>query len=205
MAVAQQVVRGQVAAKLVVVAHAVTAHAVDKTVNHHKRNGQLCEIVHQLLIGGELVRDHKEDAIHSAVHQQADQLGVALGGTNGVGDEQQVSPLAAENLEVVGKRGKVAALDVGHDQPKRARLLHHEAAGDLVGDVVLATRDLLDATSVLLAHATRSVVENERHRGGRKPHLARDVLERHLCHVIPPIEEPGQEGSPQARTRQTQQ
>ena len=163
---AQQVVRREVSAKLVVVAHAVAAHAIKKAVDHHERHRQLRKVIDELSVGGELVRDHEEDPVDTAVHQQPHQLDIALGGSDRVCDQQQVALLAAENLEAVGERGKVSALDVGHDKPKRMRLLHDQAAGNLVGNVVLTLRDLLDATAVLLAHATRSVVEDERDRGG---------------------------------------
>ena len=174
------------AALLVVEADAVSRHPFNHAVDHHERYGQLSQGADEARVGGKLVGDHDEEAVHASVHEQADELGVALGAL-GVGDEQGVAVLAAPALEAAGKRREEAALDVGHDESQRVGSLHHEAARNLVGHVALAPRDLLDALLVRRGDLARPVVEYERDGRGRESDLVRDVSERHLArHVRTP-------------------
>ena len=185
MSAPEQIRSGQVAALLVVEAHAVAVEPLDKAVDHHVGNGQLLEDRLEAARVAQLVGDDDKEAVDAAIDEQADEVGVVVGAVVGVGDEQQVSPLAAGYLEGAGKRREEARLDVGHDEAERLGVLRDKAARDLVGDVALLARDLLDAGAALGADLARPVVEHERYGGGRKAHLARYVLERDLGHANP--------------------
>ena len=126
MTVLEQVTRRQVTAHLGVESHLVADKAVNEAARHHIGNRQLREDLEQVGVGRELVGHDDEQAIDPTVHKQAHQLGVVGRRVVGVGDEQGIPTLAAPDLEVLGKRGEEAVLDVGNDEPERMGVLGHE-------------------------------------------------------------------------------
>ena len=126
---------------------------------------------------GELVTHHQKDAVDAARHQLAQQLQIVLGTSTRAGNKERVAVLAAALFQAAGERGKKSALDVGNDKAQRARLAHNQAARDLVRNIVVARRDLLDELAVFFRDATGPIIENKRDRRGGKPHLLGDLLE----------------------------
>ena len=126
---------------------------------------------------GELVAYDQEDAINAARHQLAQQLQIVIGASARAGNKECVTVLTAALFQTAGERSKKAALDVRDDKAKRARLAHNQATRDLVRNIMVARRDLLDELAVFFRDATRPIIENKRHRRGGKPHLLGDLLE----------------------------
>ena len=125
----------------------------------------------------ELVAYHQEDTIDAARHQLAQQFQVVVGASARAGNKERIAVLAAALFQAAGKRGKKAALDVRDDKAQRARLAHDQATRNLVGNIVVARRDLFDELAVFFRDATGPIIEHKRDRRGGKPHLLGDLLE----------------------------
>ena len=157
--------------------HLVALESLNGTVNHHGRNGEMTDFFAQGAVVGELVTHHQKDAIDAARHQLAQQLQIVLGTSTRAGNKERVTVLAAALFQAAGERGKKAALDIGNDKAQCARLAHDQAARDLVRNIVVARRNLLDEFAVFFRDATGPIIEHKRDRRGGKPHLLGDLLE----------------------------
>ena len=177
VALLDQIAGGHVAAHLVVEHHLVALESLNGTVDHYGRDGQVADFFAQGAVVGELVAHDQEDAINAARHQLAQQLQIVIGASARAGNEERIAVLAAALFQATGERGKKAALDVRDDKAQGARLAHDQAARDLVGNIVVARRDLFDELAVFFRDATGPIIEHKRDRRGGKPHLLGDLLE----------------------------
>ena len=177
MALLDQIASGHVATHLVVEHHLVALEPLNGTVDHYGRDGQVADFFAQGAVVGELVAHDQEDAINAARHQLAQQLQIVIGASTRAGNEECIAILAAALFQATGERGKKAALDVRDDKAQGARLAHDQAARDLVGNIVVARRDLFDELAVFFRDATGPIIEHKRDRRGGKPHLLGDLLE----------------------------
>ena len=177
VALLDQIAGGHIAAHLVVEHHLVALEPLNGTVDHYGRDGQVADFFAQGAVVGELVTHHQKDAINAARHQLAQQLQIVIGASARAGNEERIAVLAAALFQATGERGKKAALDVRDDKAQRARLAHDQAARNLVGNIVVARRDLFDELAVFFRDATGPIIENKRDRRGGKPHLLGDLLE----------------------------
>ena len=135
---------------------------------------------------GELVTHHQKDAVDAARHQLAQQFKIVIGASARAGNKECVAVLAAALFQAAGERGKKSALDVGNDKAQRARLAHDQATRNLVRNIVVARRDLLDELAVFFRDATGPIIENKRDRRGGKPHLLGNLLESNfVAHLAP--------------------
>ena len=137
----------------------------------------MAHLLAQGTIVGELVAHNQEDAVDAARHQLAQQFQIVIGASTRAGNEERIAILPAALFQATGERGKKAALDVRDDKAQRARLAHDQTTRNLVGDIVVARRDLLDEFAVFFRDATGPIIENKRDRRGGKPHLLGDLLE----------------------------
>ena len=172
-----QIAGSHVATHLVVEHHLVALEPLNGTVDHYRRNGQMADFFAQGAVVGELVTHYQKDAVDAARHQLAQQLKIVVGTSTRAGNKERIAILAAALFQAAGERGKKAALDIGNDKAQRARLAHDQAARDLVRDIVVARRDLLDELAVFFRDAAGPIIENKRDRRGGKPHLLGDLLE----------------------------
>ncbi|VWL96737.1 Uncharacterised protein [Collinsella intestinalis] len=150
MSLVEQVLGCQVSAELAVESNLVARRVLNRAVDHHHGHDARLELLHEQGIGRDLLRGDEEDAVDTAVDQQTNQVGVVLGLAIGVHDEQGVSALAAAHLEVASKRGEEATHDVRHDEAEGPRLLHDEAARNLIGHIALPRGDFLNAPTILI-------------------------------------------------------
>ena len=172
-----QIAGGHVATHLVVEHHLVALEPLNGTVDHHGRDRQMADFFAQGAVVGELVAHDQEDAINAARYQLTQQLQIVIGASARAGNEERIAVLAAALFQATGERGKKAALDVRDDKAQGARLAHDQAARDLVGNIVVARRDLFDELAVFFRDATGPIIEHKRDRRGGKPHLLGDLLE----------------------------
>ena len=177
MALLDQIAGGHVAAHLVIEHHLVALESLNGTVDHYGRDGQVADFFAQGAVVGELVAHDQENAIDAARHQLAQQLQIVIGASARAGNEERIAVLAAALFQATGERGKKAALDVRDDKAQRARLAHDQTTRNLVRNIVVARRDLLDELAVFFRDATGPIIENKRDRRGGKPHLLGDLLE----------------------------
>ena len=177
VALLDQIAGGHVAAHLVIEHHLVALESLNGTVDHYGRDGQVADFFAQGAVVGELVAHDQEDAIDAARHQLAQQLQIVIGASARAGNEERIAVLAAALFQATGERGKKAALDVRDDKAQRARLAHDQTTRNLVRNIVVARRDLLDELAVFFRDATGPIIENKRDRRGGKPHLLGDLLE----------------------------
>ena len=157
--------------------HLVALEPLNGTVDHYRRDGQMADFFAQGAVVGELVTHHQKDTVDAARHQLAQQLKIVIGASARAGNKECVTVLTAALFQTAGERSKKAALDVRDDKAQRARLAHNQAARDLVRNIVVARRDLLDELAVFFRDATGPIIENKRDRRGGKPHLLGDLLE----------------------------
>ena len=157
--------------------HLVALEPLNGTVDHYGRDGQVADFFAQGAVVGELVAHDQEDAINAARHQLAQQLQIVIGASTRAGNEERIAILAAALFQATGERGKKAALDVRDDKAQRARLAHDQTTRNLVRNIVVARRDLLDEFAVFFRDATGPIIEHKRDRRGGKPHLLGDLLE----------------------------
>ena len=177
MTLLNQIARSHIAAHLVIEHHLVALEPLNGAIDHHGRNGKVADLFAQSTVVGELVAYDQEHAVDAARHQLAQQLQIVLGTSARAGNKERIAVLTAALFQAPGERGKKAALDVGNDKAQGARLAHDKAARNLVGNIVVARRDLLDELAVFFRDATGPIVENKRDRRGGKPHLLGDLLE----------------------------
>ena len=177
VALLDQIAGSHVAAHLVIEHHLVALESLNGTVDHYGRDGQVADFFAQGAVVGELVAHDQEDAIDAARHQLAQQLQIVIGASARAGNEERIAIFAAALFQATGERGKKAALDVRDDKAQGARFAHDQAARDLVGNIVVARRDLLDELAVFFRDATGPIIENKRDRRGGKPHLLGNLLE----------------------------
>ena len=177
VALLDQIAGGHVAAHLVVEHHLVALEPLNGTVDHHGRDRQMADFFAQGAVVGELVTHHQKDTVDAARHQLAQQLQIVVGTSARAGNKERIAVLAAALFQAAGKRGKKAALDVRDDKAQRARLAHDQATRNLVGNIVVARRDLFDELAVFFRDATGPIIEHKRDRRGGKPHLLGDLLE----------------------------
>ena len=177
MALLNQISGSHVATHLVVKHHLVALEPLNGTVDHYSRDGQVADFFAQGAVVGALVTYHQEDAINAARHQLAQQLQIVIGASARAGNKKRVAVLAAALFQAAGERGEKAALDVGDDKAQGARLAHDQAARDLVGNIVIARRNLLDEFAVFFRDATGPIIQNKRDRRRGKPHLLGNLLE----------------------------
>ena len=188
MALFDQITRGHIATHLVIEHHLVALKSLNGAVNHHSRDGQVADFLAQSAVVRELVAHNQEHTIDAARHQLTQQLKIVLGTSTRAGNKECIAVLAAALFQAPGERGKKTALDVGDDKAQGARLAHNQAARNLVGDIVVARRDLLDEFAVFFRDATGPIVENKRDRRRGKPHLLGDLLQGYLVAHLAPSE-----------------
>ena len=128
--------------------HLVALESFNGTIDHHGRDGQVADFFAQGAVVGELVTHHQKDTVDAARHQLTQQLKIVVGTSARAGNKERIAVLAAALFQAAGKRGKKAALDVRDDKAQRARLAHDQATRNLVGNIVVARRDLLDELAV---------------------------------------------------------
>ena len=166
--------------------HLVALESLNGTVDHYGRDGQVADFFAQGTVVGELVAHDQEDAINAARHQLAQQLQIVIGASTRAGNEERIAILAAALFQTTGERGKKAALDVRDDKAQRARLAHDQTTRNLVRNIVVARRDLLDEFAVFFRDATGPIIKHKRDRRGGKPHLLGDLLEGDFAgHLAP--------------------
>ena len=186
MALLNQISGSHVATHLVVKHHLVALEPLNGAVDHYSRDGKVADFFAKRTVIGKLVAHHQEDAIDTARHQLTQQLQIVIGASARAGNKERVAVLAAALFQAAGERGEKAALDVGNDKAQRARLAHDQAARNLVGNIVVARRNLLDELAVFFRDATGPIIENKRDRRRGKPHLLGNLLESNfVAHLAP--------------------
>ena len=184
----EEVLRHLVARAGVVHHHLVRA-LVEIAVEQHERLARLFQKRVQLRVSAAAHRlrgGRHDQPVHLARGEELDVLQVVFQLFIAVAQHDGVSPAVQHALDDLDRIAEKGIRDVGDDHTDRVRLLHHEAARDVIGVVIERAHRLENALPRAVGNvAPLLVVEHDGHRrGGNATCAATSLMVTLFCIVL---------------------